>query len=185
VILPGYDGRDRTFFMVTYEGLKDEFPEPGTFTVPTEAERQGDFSALLAQGILIYDPLTAVRLPDGRIQRQPFPGNVIPPNRLSPVALNFLQLCPLPNQPGDAQGRDNFVGPNGRGDNFNSVAVRLDHRLSDRHRFFVRYAWNDRRENRGNWTGEIEGVRPIGNILFRINNAFTYPSSWPGKRVSQ
>ncbi len=174
VILPAYNGRDRTFFMVTYEGLKDEFPEPGTFTVPTEAERQGDFSALLAQGILIYDPLTAVRLPDGRIQRQTFPGNVIPPGRLSPVALNYLKLYPLPNQAGDAQGRDNFVGPNGRGDNFNSVAVRLDHRLSDRHRFFVRYAWNDRRENRGNWTGEIDGVRPIGNFLFRINHAFTY-----------
>ena len=63
VLLPGYSGRDRTFFMVTYEGLKDEFPEPGTFTVPTEAERKGDFSALLRQGITIYDPLTAVRLP--------------------------------------------------------------------------------------------------------------------------
>jgi hypothetical protein len=174
VLLPGYRGRDRTFFMVTYEGLKDEFPEPGTFTVPTEAERQGDFSALLRQGIVIYDPLTAVRLPDGRIQRQPFPGNIIPANRLSPVALNYLNLYPLPNQGGDAQGRDNFIGPNGRGDTFNSVTARIDHKLSDSHRFFVRYTWNNRRENRGNWTGEMNGVRPIGNFLFRVNNAFTY-----------
>ena len=174
VLLPGYRGRDRTFFMVTYEGLKDEFPEPGTFTVPTEAERQGDFSALLRQGIVIYDPLTAVRLPDGRIQRQPFPGNIIPRSRLNPVALNYLNLYPLPNQAGDAQGRDNFIGPNGRGDTFNSVTARIDHKLSDSHRFFVRYTWNKRRENRGNWTGELDGVRPTGNYLFRINNAFTY-----------
>ncbi|PYQ17087.1 MAG: hypothetical protein DMF80_01990, partial [Acidobacteria bacterium] len=174
VLLPGYSGRDRTFFMVTYEGLKDEFPEPGTFTVPTEAERKGDFSALLRQGITIYDPLTAVRLPDGRIQRTPFPGNMIPTNRLSPVALAYLNLYPLPNQAGDAQGRDNFIGPNGRGDTFNSVTTRIDHKLSDSHRFFVRYTWNNRRENRGNWTGELDGVRPTGNYLFRVNNAFTY-----------
>src|SRR5712691_400716 len=171
---PGYSGRDRTFFMVTYEGLKDEFPEPGTFTVPTEAERRGDFSALLRQGIVIYDPSTAVRLPDGRIQRQPFPGNIIPSNRLSPVALFYLNLYPAPNQSGDAQGRDNYIGPNGRGDSFNSMTARIDHKLSDSHRFFVRYTWNNRRENRGNWTGEVNGVRPIGNYLFRVNNAFTY-----------
>ena len=174
VLLPGYRGRDRTFFMVTYEGLKDEFPEPGTFTVPTEAERRGDFSALLRQGIVIYDPSTAVRLPDGRIQRQPFPGNIIPSNRLSPVALSYLNLYPAPNKSGDAQGRDNYIGPNGRGDSFNSMTARIDHKLSDSHRFFVRYTWNNRRENRGNWTGEVNGVRPIGNYLFRVNNAFTY-----------
>jgi hypothetical protein len=174
VLLPGYSGRDRTFFMVTYEGLKDEFPEPGTFTVPTEAERRGDFLALLRQGIVIYDPSTAVRLPDGRIQRQPFPGNIIPSNRLSPVALSYLNLYPAPNQSGDAQGRDNYIGPNGRGDSFNSMTARIDHKLSDSHRFFVRYTWNNRRENRGNWTGEVNGVRPIGNYLFRVNNAFTY-----------
>ena len=55
-----------------------QFPEPGQFTVPTEAQRNGDFSALLSQGIVIYDPLTAVRRADGRIERQPFPNNIIP-----------------------------------------------------------------------------------------------------------
>ena len=56
-------------------------PRAGQFTVPTAAQRNGDFSALLAQGIVIYDPLTAVRRADGRIERQPFPGNIIPPER--------------------------------------------------------------------------------------------------------
>ena len=72
-----YDGRNKTFFFTAFEWLYDTFPEPGQFTVPTEAQRNGDFSALLSQGIVIYDPLTAVRRADGRIERQPFPGNII------------------------------------------------------------------------------------------------------------
>ena len=51
VVIPGlYNGRDRTFFFGAIEWLYDEFPEPGPRTVPTEAMRNGDFSALLAQG---------------------------------------------------------------------------------------------------------------------------------------
>jgi hypothetical protein len=174
VALPGYDGRDRTFFFIAYEGLQDEFAEPGTYTVPTEAMRRGDFSALLAQNIVIYDPATGVRNADGSISRQAFPGNVIPQGRLNQVALNTLALYPLPNQEGDAQGRNNYLTSNPRTDDFNSASLRLDHRLSDKHRFFVRYSWNDRVEKRGNWTGVVNGVHPTGNQLFRTNHAFTF-----------
>ena len=51
--------RDRTFFFAAAEWLYDEFPEPGPQTVPTQAMRNGDFSALLSQGVTIYDPATA------------------------------------------------------------------------------------------------------------------------------
>ena len=70
--------KNRTFFFGAVEWLYDEFPEPGQFTVPTEKMRNGDFSELLAAGITIYDPATAVRRADGRIERQPFPGNIVP-----------------------------------------------------------------------------------------------------------
>src|SRR5258708_40179115 len=54
VRLPGlFDGRNRTFFFGALEWLYDHFPEPLPQTVPTEAMRTGDFSALLAQGITI------------------------------------------------------------------------------------------------------------------------------------
>ncbi len=69
-----YDGRDKTFFFTAFEWLYDTFPEPGQFTVPTAAQRSGDFSALLSQGITIYDPLTAVLRADGRVERLPFAG---------------------------------------------------------------------------------------------------------------
>jgi hypothetical protein len=174
VVLPGYRGTDRTFFFVAYEGLKDEFPEPDQFTVPTARMRNGDFGELLGQGIIIYNPFSGTRLENGRIQRTPFPGNVIPQELLNPVARNYLNLFPTPNQPGDAQGRNNYISSQPRTDDFHSVTGRIDHRLSDAHRFFVRYSWNDRVESRSNWTGEVNGVRPTGNFLYRVNHNFTY-----------
>ena len=79
--LPGlFDGHDRTFFFGALEWLYDDFPEPGPQTVPTAAMRNGDFSALLAQGIVIYDPATA-QPANGRVVRTAFPGNIIPTNR--------------------------------------------------------------------------------------------------------
>ena len=89
-----YDGRNKTFFFTGWEWLYDTFPEPGPFTVPSEAQRNGDFSALLSQGIVIYDPNTAVRRADGRIERQPFPNNVIPSGRISPIAREYLKYWP-------------------------------------------------------------------------------------------
>jgi hypothetical protein len=170
--------KDKTFFAVTYEGIFDEFPEPGQFTVPTEAQRQGDFSALLAQGIQIYNPYTARLGPDGRVVRDPFPGNIIPASMLDPIALNYLDYYPLPNQAGDAQGRNNYIGPNGRGDDFHAISARIDHRWATAHRSYLRFVWNDRVENRGNWTEELNGIRPTGNYLFRVNWGINYDHVW-------
>ena len=173
-----YNGRDRTFFFTAFEWLYDQFPEPDQFTVPTAAQRTGDFSALLSQGIVIYDPLTAVRRADGRIERQPFPGNIIPTSRLNPIALEYLKYYPSPNQAGDAQGRNNFITDNPRGDDFYSMNYRIDHNLTDKQRFFVRYSRNNRVEYRGNWTGEVNGIRPTGNYLYRINDALNMDHVW-------
>ncbi len=165
--------KNRTFFFASFERLDDTFPEPDQYTVPTDAERNGDFSALLPLGIVIYDPLTAKKQADGRIVRTPFPNNIIPKNRLSPVALNYLAYYPLPNQAGDAQGRDNFLSSNPRSDDFYSESYRVDHNLSGSQRLFVRYLRNHRREARNNWTGEVNGIRPTGNFLYRINDGLT------------
>jgi hypothetical protein len=166
-------GRNRYFFFLAYEGLKDAFPEPGQFTVPTLAERSGDFSALLPLGIRIYDPQTAVRVGD-RVTRTPFPNNIIPEGRISATARAYLQFYPLPNQTGDAQGRNNFISANPRTDTFNSEALRLDFTFNQKHTAFFRYTRNNRREARGNWTGLVNGIRPTGTFLFRNNNGATY-----------
>lgn len=168
-----WNGRNRFFFFFAYEGLKDAFPEPGQFTVPTLAERNGDFSALLPLGIRIYDPATA-RATGTRIERSPFPNNIIPVERISPIARAFLSFYPLPNQAGDAQGRNNFISANPRSDTFNSEALRLDFTYNERHNAFFRYTRNNRLEARGNWTGIVNGIRPTGTLLYRNNNGATY-----------
>jgi hypothetical protein len=170
--VPGYSGRDRTFFFSAVEWLYDEFPEPGSRTVPTEAQRNGDFSALLGQGIRIYDPLTA-RQVGSRVVRDPFPGNIIPADRISPISREVLKYYPLPNEAGNAQGGNNYFTVNPRTDDFYSLAFRVDHRLTDKQQMFVRYTRNNRKEARGAAFGEVNGVVPTGNFLFRINDGIT------------
>jgi len=165
-------GRNRAFFFFAYEALKDAFPEPGQFTVPTLAERRGDLSALLPLGIQIYDPLTAQHVGD-RIQRTPFSNNLIPEERINPIARNYLSFYPLPNQK-DAQGRNNYISSQPRSDTFNSETVRLNFNFNERHTSFFNYTRNNRRESRFNWTGMVNGINPTGTYLFRNNNGATY-----------
>ncbi|HEX8292553.1 MAG TPA: carboxypeptidase-like regulatory domain-containing protein, partial [Pyrinomonadaceae bacterium] len=77
-----YNGRERTFFLFNAERYNEEDPQQGFTTVPTLLERQGNFSQ---SGVTIYDPLTTRPDPanPGRFIRDPFPGNIIPANRLS------------------------------------------------------------------------------------------------------
>ena len=170
---PYLDGRNRSFFFFAFEGLKDVFPEPGLFTVPTLKMRNGDFSELLPS-IVIYDPATARAAAGGRVQRDPFPGNIIPANRISAIARNYLSYYPLPNQPGNAQGQNNFISGNPRTDDFHSESIRFDQVISEKQRFFVRYSHNNRVEARGNWGGVVNGVNSTGNFLFRINDGGTF-----------
>ena len=84
--------------MFSYEKLQDDTEESVTHSVPTEKMRAGDFSELLSAGVQIYDPATA-RLVNGVVVRTAFPGNIIPANRLNPIARNVLNYYPLPNRP--------------------------------------------------------------------------------------
>src|SRR6266540_2921067 len=164
---------NRTFFFTAVEWLYDTFPEPLPQTVPTQAMRNGDFSSLLALGTVIYDPATAT-LVGGRVVRQPFPGNIIPSNRINPIAAAVLKYYPLPNQAADNQGRNNFFYVNPRDDTFYSTSTRIDHRLTDKQQLFVRYTRNDRRESRNAIYGEVNGIIPNGNFLYRTNDGVTY-----------
>jgi Carboxypeptidase regulatory-like domain/TonB dependent receptor-like, beta-barrel len=168
-----YDGHDRTFFFGAVEWLYDEFPEPGLRTVPTEAMRNGDFSALLPIGITIYNPFSA-QAQGNRVVRTAFPGNLIPSRLINPIAQQALNYYPLPNQPGDSQGRNNYFSVNPRSDDFYSISTRVDHKLTDKQQIFVRYTRNDRTESRNALFGSVNGVIPTGNFLGRKNDGLTY-----------
>src|SRR5438105_1198019 len=75
------------------------------------------------------------------VTRQQFPGNVIPQNRLDPVAVNFISHYPVPNSPGTITGAANFNALSHSANNFNDTQFyRLDHQFSDKNHFNVMWA---------------------------------------------
>jgi hypothetical protein len=170
VVLPKlYNGRNKTFWFYAYEANKWKVPGNFTGTVPTAAQRVGDFSELLARNgsaFQLYDPATIRDIGNGRFQLDPLPGNVIPQNRIDPVAQAIVNLYPLPNREGDAQGRNNFFNGNlvSLEDYYVHVA-RVDHTFTDNWRMFgrVHYDWWEEDKN------DYFANRNTGIILNRIN----------------
>jgi hypothetical protein len=155
------DGRQKAFWSFGYEGVLVRRETTFTGTVPTLKQRQGDFSELLALGsqYQIYDPATIRAEPNGRFSRQPFAGNLIPANRLDPVAKAILAFYPQPNTPGTVDGRQNYfrIAPQER--LWQSYLARLDYNLSERHRAFVRYNANTFWNTTQNIPTEADGSR--------------------------
>lgn len=147
VVIPKiYNGRNKTFFMWAYEGLRDRRPRGGSInlTVPTAAMRKGDFSELLALGAnyQIYNPYTRRRAPasNTRYQQDPFPDNVVPSSLFDPVALKVLDYFALPLNDGTtADHRNNYPQPNlTESADYFTHTFRADHNFTAGNRFFVR-----------------------------------------------
>ncbi len=155
--------KDRTFFFYSYEGLKSGIPVGAGQRTPTELERAGNFSQ---SGVTIYDPLNRINN-----VLQPFPGNVIPRDRMDPVALNVLAYMPSPNSAPDAAGNNFFPENNSRFDTYTSGILRMDHNFGANHRLFGRYAHNGRRETRA-YAGREPEAR-TGGYHHRWNNVFS------------
>ena len=170
-----FNGKNRVFWFFAYEGMHDSDPanspletgNPENFTsVPTLAERQGDFSQLLQLGpnYTIYDPNTGA-LSGNQVSRQPFPNNVIPTDRLNPVALNYLKYFPLPNTPGNADGSQNYVINAVDSDVYDNELGRMDFNISDRNKLSFEARHNYRLQNKNNFFGNPA----TGNFLWRVN----------------
>ncbi|HWB83019.1 MAG TPA: TonB-dependent receptor [Bryobacteraceae bacterium] len=166
-----YNGKNKTFFMVSWELIRNSNPTPFVGTVPTAEERNGDFSHLVqsnGQPILIYDPLTT-QLVNGQYVRQTFPGNVIPPDRISPVGQALIGYYPGPNVAGNAAGFNNYVNsPNSQTDKYNSLSIRVDHQINDRNRLSGTVVNNVRHQNFG--TAGFDPVASPGYLHFRNNH---------------
>jgi hypothetical protein len=139
-----YNGRNRTFVFGSWESIRQADPTSLLTTVPTEAQRSGDFSnAVDPQGrpLMIFDPFTQRPNPavPGGFLRDPFPGNRIPRSAMDPVSLNILEHYSLPNKPGAGPtGVDNFFWSGASPDDYDSFIIRADHNFSELQRFFVR-----------------------------------------------
>ena len=124
-----YNGRNKTFFMADYEGLRLVKSVSQLTTVLTPLMRQGNFSEILPGKQLVYPGTTT-----------PVAGNIIPANLISPQALKALQYLPLPNQPGLSNNLAAIIPNN---DKFNQTVDRIDQNIGERIRLFFRYAWQN------------------------------------------
>jgi hypothetical protein len=172
VIIPKvYNGKNRTFWQFTWEANKFGDPNVGTNTssVPRAAWRNGDLSDLLALGLQyqVYDPGTIKAESNGTFSRQMFPGNIIPVSRLNSVGKAILNLYPLPNQPGNADGTNNYFLAGKALEDYWSTIGRVDHVINDKNRMFVRvhrdFWQEDKNRSFGN---DVNGI-----ILNRTNRA--------------
>ena len=152
-----YNGKKKTFFFVSWEGLRNQNPNGGISSVPTALERQGDFSQSFTTvnqagqrvrfPYTIYDPSTV----DAKGNRMPFTGDVIPTNRINPIALNLLKFVPLPNTAGDgtSNSSNNYIEPSIRQDKMAFFSGRGDQQWSDNHRSFLVLRWDTNHELQG------------------------------------
>src|SRR5216684_2126460 len=140
VLLPKlYNGRNRTFFTFAYEGWRFSQAAQTKYTVPTDAELAGDFSNSTLTNP-IFDPATTRPDPanPGQFIRDPFPGNVIPTDRLDPIMVNFIKTYyARPNLAGG--GVLNAIVTNPHVNNSDHYNFRIDEQIGSRDNVFFRY----------------------------------------------
>ncbi len=125
-----------TFFFVTWEGLRGKSASPSLQLVPDAQLRAGNFQG----GNALYDPLNLT--PSGA--RAPFSGNIIPADRIDPIARKYLDLYePLPNVPGNPSG--NYVDTTPSTSDHDAVSGRIDHQFRRSGLLFGRYTLNAER----------------------------------------
>lgn len=153
-----YDGRNKTFFFVDWEGFALRQGQSFTETVPTAAERAGNLSALATP---IYDPTTTCGASPGvacapgepLYNRTEFPNETIPKPKLNPTAVAYLnQFYPMPNTAGTA-GVGNFVRNASTGGNNYETVVHIDQNVSQKQHISGRYTY---------WTNNNLPIDPLG-----------------------
>ncbi|MEK7404191.1 MAG: TonB-dependent receptor [Acidobacteriota bacterium] len=143
-----YSGKNRTFFFAGYEQWRHRTSSLQKRTVPTPAQRDGDFSTTFdGRGALIplFDPATTRPNPAGSgFVRDPLPGNLVPKNRTDPLSLKILEFMPKPNvEPEDRLTNAlNFLSLASTPVNQGVTNIRVDHRFSDKDSVFFRYSGN-------------------------------------------
>src|SRR5687767_2107394 len=175
---------NRTFYFANFEANPFKVPSPNIVTVPTAKMRNGDFSELLALGsqYQIYNPFTIRPHPTqaGRFTRDPFPGNIIPPNMIDPVAKKILEYFPMPNQAGTADGQQNYQNPTAVPvDAYYTATGRMDHNLSTTHRVYGRSSWDFWEEEKDDRFDNIATGIFLNrkNRVLGVDDAYTFRSN--------
>ncbi|HEX2640322.1 MAG TPA: carboxypeptidase-like regulatory domain-containing protein, partial [Pyrinomonadaceae bacterium] len=184
VVLPKYNGKNRTFFFFNWEHYRDrEALYNGITTVPNTDFRNGDLSAILGRNLgtdfagrpilqnEIYDPATETFDSSGRRILQPFQNNVIPVSRFDPVSVKIMQQMPGPNL------GDLLVNNYSAGGPFYKLqtipSIKIDHNFSNSGKLSGYYSWENTTKSNG-----VDGLpEPVSQVriqdirskTFRVN----------------
>jgi hypothetical protein len=188
--------KDKTFFFVYYEGLRQATPATYVGTMPTAAERSGDFSALLGaptgqvdalgRSILsgaIYNPFSTRPITAGQVDpvtglvatttgyiRDPFQGNIIPPGLMDTVSKSIATGSYWPNPTTNAL-VNNYTNASSAEAHSNEYSVRIDHNFSDRDRFNAR--WSQKFQSKINFPTYYGADDPAGPGVVAPNNRYS------------
>ena len=177
-----YQGKEKTFFFVSFDGTRNSDPRFSVVSVPTDLERKGDFSQSFTTQLVggqrikypikIYDPMTV----DSKGYRQQFTNNIIPTDRLNPIALKILGDVPLPNTASDETGNatNNFVPASNRQNKMAILAIRVDHTWNNSHKSFGSFRWYHEDE----LTGDIFHNASTGQYQTRIPTGLGLDHVW-------
>lgn len=135
--------RDKLFFLSNFESLRDRKTTQQLANVATDRMRAGDFGAVRA----IFDPASRTYITGANgnpqaVAASPFPNNIIPVNRLSPVALNLLQYYPQQTVAGDAI-LNNYVRQVPAPTSWDQFTQRIDWNQNANSSWFGRFSWGD------------------------------------------
>jgi hypothetical protein len=124
-----FNGKDKLFFMGNYEGFRLRNQKQTVYSVPSGAMRNGDFSGI---STVLKDPL----------KNAPFPGNVVPKDRMSPISLGLLNYYPAPNQPTSSLAA-NYLAVNQDSTDKNQLTSRIDLTENSKSTWYGRYSWTN------------------------------------------
>jgi hypothetical protein len=166
--------RNKLFFFGDYAHTFDNLGRVNRFVVPSQAFRNGDFSAATT---VIYDPLTGDAATGAG--RTAFPGNVIPANRISPIAQKILASIPLPNIANAALGQVNYQDTSIRERRNHSFDLKVNYQASAQDQVSVRYSFaRPTVFEPSTYPGSIGGPFQDGFIGTGINNTSSAAANW-------
>jgi hypothetical protein len=138
--------RNKTFFLASYEGLRERSSANTTTSVPTALQKTGNFSETRASNgnpVLIFNPFSTRAQGSGFV-RDPFPGNIIPASMIDPVARSVVRYYPEGNVVTNAvTNLNNFFNTGSRSFDQDQIDGRIDQNITDRQRIFGRFSWRD------------------------------------------
>lgn len=186
-----YNGKNKTFFFASYEGFRNRVGagNGSYYSVPPTSFYTGNLSQWVngsGQLYQVYDPGSQVENQNGTYTRSPFPGNIIPQNRIDPTVvpiLKYLSNLIQPNRPGIVPGTFGYVSQNFYNNTGTTImpnnrwSAKIDHNIGSKHHIdFLMNRYKDHTECGPDGCPGLPN--PIGGTSVGYDETQVYRGNW-------